>query len=310
MTQATPEAHSAAASRPPLLSIEWLRLLASLGIVAFHLDVANYRVGYAGLPVFTMLTAAMAARSARGKAFAAYGRGRLRRLLLPWLAWSVFYAALNVFLAWLQGQPPFGWWRWSTLLIGTYFHLWYLPFAALATLGIAGLAARPTTPWLHLALGIVQLPISGALIFLDLPAPLPQWCFVLPGVWLGLAFAQLPFGDRRALPALAAIVAATWLACGLLWALGWLDLMLPYAVGVAATSLATMPRWTASPSALALTRAALGIYVLHPVFDLALAFWQVHTAVELASIVRIVVVFAASLLATMLLRRTPLRAIL
>lgn len=298
------------AATPPLAAIEWLRLLSSLGIVAFHLDVTRFRVGYAGLPVFAMLTAAMAARSARGKPLAAYGLGRLRRLLLPWLAWSVFYAALVVYLAWLQGQPLAGWPRWSMLLVGTYFHLWYLPFAALATLGIARFAARPTSPWRYVAAAMLQLLVSGALMFADLPMPFPQWCFVLPGVWLGLALAQTSFGDRGALPRLAAIVAATWSACGLLWALDWEDLVLPWAIGVVATALATVPRWTAGPATLVWTRTALGIYLLHPVFDLALAFWQVHTATELATSVRTAVVFGASLLTTMLLRLTPARAIL
>ena len=51
---------------PQRAGISWLRLLAAFGIVTFHLHLPGEHIGYAGLPVFTMLMAAMAVRSARG----------------------------------------------------------------------------------------------------------------------------------------------------------------------------------------------------------------------------------------------------
>src|SRR5262245_30209506 len=150
--------------RSPLASLEWLKLVAAYGIVMFHCGAPGARAGYGGLPVFMILTTALAARSARGRDWRQFRAGRLRRLLVPWVGLSLLYALLRCYLAKNGGQPLFSWLEWNMLLAGTYSHLWYLPFAAVVALAVGWCASRARSrraPWLPAALGAAGILVSG-----------------------------------------------------------------------------------------------------------------------------------------------------
>ena len=71
--------------------------------------------------------------------FGAYSIARARRLLMPWLVWSVVYGGVKLAEALVEGQPlgsAFAPWM---LLTGPAIHLWFLPFAFAASLVLPGL---------------------------------------------------------------------------------------------------------------------------------------------------------------------------
>lgn len=306
---------SSRTTSPTLAGLEVLKLLASLGIVAFHLHSPGERIGYAGLPVFMLLTTALALRAAQGRSRSEFGFGRVRRLLVPWLVWSGLYALLQCHVCSLQGQPLWSWPRWSMLLVGTFPHLWYLPFAAVLSLAI-GLFAAGRSPrgarasWWPAAGGLLMIPISSQLMVSNLPEPLPQWSFVLPAALFGLAFAKQPPGELTHARTLTILTGATWLVCLGCWEFGWLDLAVPYAVGIAAAALAWCLPGRASRPLLACTRTSFGIYVLHPFVALATGLFQQQTGVGLSPAMTLAAVFLVSMALTALLRLTPARAIL
>ncbi len=298
-----------AAARAPAAGLEWLKLLACFGIIAFHQHAPGERLGYAGLPVFTMVTAAMAARSARGRDWSSYRAGRLRRLLLPWLVWSAFYGLVQCALANLAGQPTLSWFHPSMLLMGTYPHLWYLPFAAALALLVGRFGHRGrTTLWL--TAGALAIPTCSLAMRAAPPLPIPQWLFVLPAALLGVALGRVPLGELRQAAPLAPFVAAAAVGTGIAWASGADSLALQYAIAVPLTAAA----WCVPLRAGAITRrlgaTSFGIYVLHPFANMLLALLAVSTGLPFSEWSLLASTCALALLLTLVLRLTPLRAAL
>jgi fucose 4-O-acetylase-like acetyltransferase len=299
-----------AGGKAPLLGLECLKLLASLGIVMFHqsggLPPLLPQIGYAGLPVFTMITAALAARSARATDWATFRRRRLRRLLLPWLWWSCCYAIARFGLAMVGGQSPWEWPHVSMLVIGTYPHLWYLPYAAVLTLVVGRWLAHFGSLWTWTALGVLMLPICNRLMDFELPMPLPQWLFVTPAALLGLALSHLP-NDASARRPLLLLVVAVLMVCGLdRWLLSS-QLSLPYSIGITAVALVwSLPR-RASARTSFVTSTSFGIYVLHMGVFLLLALLSLRTGFLLTPLQALAATFVISMGTTLLLQRTPLR---
>lgn len=292
----------------PFAAPEILKLIASFGIVVFHQHASGERIGYAGLPVFTLLTAAFAARSARDRDWASYRRGRLQRLLLPWLAWSLFYVVVQCALATYAGAPTWSWFHPSMLAMGTYPHLWYLPFAAVTTLLVGRFGGHGTTrSWL--LGGAIAIPAASWLMTCEPPLPMPQWAFVLPAAVLGTGLARVPLGtgfDR----ALVACIGAGALGCALTWLTVHDAQLLQYGIAVPVTALAwalpiRAPRWLAAAGA-----ATFGVYVFHPFVGMLLALLAIHGGVVFTEATLLATTFAGSLLITLLLRRTPLRRLL
>ena len=100
--------------------VDYARFLAALGIVWFHTHAPGKELAYSALPFFLVLLA-MPSRADAGQ--------RAKRLLLPFVTWSMIYAAEFTGLAMSKGNPPFGWWHTSMIVTGVSLHLWFLPFA-------------------------------------------------------------------------------------------------------------------------------------------------------------------------------------
>lgn len=274
------------------------RFLAAFGIVAAHAYAMEEDwVGHIALALFLVLTAFLAMQS-----FQRAGRypfwARAQRLVLPWLAWSVFYRI--VLLKVNDGPDRFAlltdpW----TLLIGGWVHLWFLPFVMMAMALVEPVGRYVTTETrLAAALSLVTL-LAVPMIWLswayDLPMPLPQWLFSLPlyalGLLLGLAHAM----GRPFWPSIAAAVMTLWLY--------FATDGVPYYWTILGAVLAFELFWRLPlrgdwlPG---LGQAAFGIYLMHPFFMLVV---YKFAGPEVDHFLATVVVFGLSWAATYALRQ-------
>jgi len=154
--------------------IDYGRFVAALGIVWFHSQAPGTRIAYIALPFFLVLLSIPSNSSIAVRA---------RRLLVPFVTWSLIFAMLRTALSLKHGDPPFGWWDWSMVFSGTWIHLWFLPFAFLAAI---------LAPWFQHPLA----SLGAALLAATLMAvkgtpeivPLGQWSFGVIPVLVGIAF--------------------------------------------------------------------------------------------------------------------------
>jgi surface polysaccharide O-acyltransferase-like enzyme len=131
------------------------RLAAALGIVWFHTQAPGTRVAYAALPFFLVLLA-MPSRAGL--------HDRARRLLVPFLQWSVVYAC-------------------HMFLTGTSVHLWFLPFALLVSLA-SPVLRRPFVAPATALLAALALSFAGS----PDQVPLAQWSFGIIPVLVGFSY--------------------------------------------------------------------------------------------------------------------------
>ena len=125
-------------------ALQWLRLLGAFGIVLFHCTTITglKYVGGAGIIIFLFLTAFLGTLSTSGNEFKSFVKRRASRILEPWLFWSAFYFCLVLARAsrgnysWFESLTPW------TLVDGTWYHLWYLPYAFVASLAIVYLKPK------------------------------------------------------------------------------------------------------------------------------------------------------------------------
>ena len=227
-------------------SIDLARGLGALGIAWFHAKLPLADIALAALPMFTVLTIYFGAGRPLGP--------RARRLLLPWLAWSLVYGALKIANGLWSGQGlgrEFEPWM---LLTGPALHLWFLPYVFVA-LVILALARGP--------LGIVCLVGSAvAASWLcntaPLEQPLAQWASVWPAAVLGGLMA------RSRAPGELAAAAAVFYAILLVCEVDRHALIL--SLGAAAAAIALSVRLPATAVTDWIGHRALGLYLAHPLF--------------------------------------------
>ncbi len=154
--------------------IDYGGFVASLGIVWFHSQAPGGRIAHIALPFFLVL---LCMPSNSGVAL------RARRLLVPFVTWSLVFGMLSTALALKHGDPPFGWWDWTMIFSGTWIHLWFLPFAFLAAI---------LAPWFQHPLASLGAALLAALLMAvkGTPevVPLGQWSFGVIPVLVGIAF--------------------------------------------------------------------------------------------------------------------------
>jgi len=291
------------------------RFAGALGIVWFHAHGPGAWIGHAALQMFMALLIYHMLGADRGLPLGRTARGRARRLLGPWLAWSAIFAAAKVADGLIAGSGVAAEFEPWMLLAGPSLHLWFLPFAFAA--GLAALAGwRALTgrrgegapgriaPALFagglLALAVLQAACLGAET-LEPPRPLRQWLHVAPAVLLGLLLHAAEARPDR-------LVALLATQAGLLAAGPWAGLalaseqtLLGAFFAVAAVSL----RLPSGDLTRALGALSLGIYLCHPLFAAALA--RAMPADE-GTAFALAVALSATLFAAAL-RATPLRAL-
>jgi peptidoglycan/LPS O-acetylase OafA/YrhL len=196
-------------------TIDLVRFVAALGIVWDHARAPFADIGYLSLALFLMLTSYFAVGSydraaAKGQA-AGFWAARAQRILIPWLAWCVFYKALQYYMADDWRDVPFIS-EWSSLLLGSWIHLWFLPFVMIA-LAIVPMVARdvrtPATMYSFATVLIVTSAMCGWLHrHLGWPEPWPQWWFSIPLFLFGLFLAIARRNGMPWLPLVTALIAS------------------------------------------------------------------------------------------------------
>ena len=282
--------YSVFAARPATVScgyrianIERLRILSAAAIVCFHtcgdLSIARH-LGTVGILVFLIGLSAFVVNRSEPLDPASAIKRKARRLLKPWLFWSMVYAALPVLKVLHRGVPFSDAFSWTMLVTGTRIHLWFLPFAFTAALllvladrALAG-ASIPRTAAIAIVTG--ALSVFGFSIVqscLQLPPPLRQWVLGAPAIVLGLAIGKTTLRhkaeDRRylylltILSPLAAYAALAWLFDG-----SWINdagtFAFRYCASVAVICFALQRQGTMDPISQKLASLSYGVYLVHP----------------------------------------------
>ena len=121
-----------------------LRLVAAYAIVWLHaptgLDFARWTaLGRFAVPFFTaaavLLTWEGLVRQPR-RSPAAYVRSRVSRIYVPFLAWSGIYLAFKGAKALLLPGAPNDFPGLEVFWLGSFFHLWFMPFILITTLAV------------------------------------------------------------------------------------------------------------------------------------------------------------------------------
>lgn len=292
-----------------LAGLEWARLIACIGIVWFHAKAPGARIGYGGLVTMMAISVALAARSGSRRTPGQVIKNRLRRLMRPWLFWSAVYGIVSATVI-LTGLHPLherfhGW----MLLTGPSLHLWYLPYAFVATC-LAALVARwldsthllPTVTWLILP--IASIPLCAWLLTrISDVTPLGQWAFACPAVFMGFAVGRAPTQPVPHRIYLIGLFSSIATGCLVAWALGWNQMATPMLSGSIGLILASMLRTSAGPLLAWLSGLSFGVYLVHPLFALAI----LKSDLDQHRLVAAAVISILSMAASVVLRRTPLR---
>ena len=153
--------------------VDYARFATALAIVWFHMEVPGNWIASIAVPAYLVLLTLTS-----GEDLAT----RTKRLLLPFLIWSVIFALMNIAFSVKRQEPYFEWWEWYMLLTGTWMHLWIFPFAFLAA---------QLSPWFQHPLASIGTAVLAATLFAlkGTPESLPwgYWSFGLIPVLVGIA---------------------------------------------------------------------------------------------------------------------------
>jgi surface polysaccharide O-acyltransferase-like enzyme len=314
-----------AAPRARHTMLDVCRLLAAYAIVWLHTPRPNGwadlgLLGRFAVPFFTAAATFFAwqAGSRPGERTAgSYARSRLTRIYVPFLAWSGIYLAFKGGKALLLPGEPNDFPGVDLLWLGSFYHLWFMPFVLLVTLSAFCLARACARGRARELAAIVVALIAGVQLSLlpaDRSAPgvgfgqlaldaLPSACWA---VALAITYShggRMWLGSRRVgIACLLAAVALTMLLC----TLGRNSAV----ENLSGTALLvfTLGDWT-SPTLQRIARLgplAYGIYLSHLLFIKTLEAVQakLHAPVSLATALAIFVLAAAgsTLLAWLLSR--------
>ena len=292
---------SVLAARPAAVSggyrianIERLRILSAAAVVCFHtcgdLSIARH-LGTVGILVFLISLCGFVVNRREPLDPASTMKRKARRLLKPWLFWSIVYGFLPLVKVVYKGVPFSDAFSWTMLVTGTRTHLWFLPFAFAAALLLAFInraLADVSNP--RAVMGAIVVGALGVFGFsivqscLQPPTPLRQWVLGAPAIFLGLAVGRITLQhkaeDRRnlylltILSPLAAYAALAWLFSG-----SWLDyagtFAFRYCASVAVICFALQRQGTLDPISKKLSSLSYGIYLVHPLIMVFLAEFRV-----------------------------------
>jgi hypothetical protein len=225
--------------------VDYARFVAALAIVWLNVDVPGSWLASVAFPLFLVLLFADHDASVRENA---------DRYLKPFLIWTVLYGLLSIAFAVKAQNPALQWWDWKMLVVGTWFHLWVLPFAFFASL---------LAPWFRHPLASLGAAVLVAALLLG------------RGPSTGEAWQPWSFG---AIPVLVAIGFAAWgwrlaaTTLGLCFAVLYLEEPSPENLTVlAGTAIALIImsyRLPASPLSAQCARLSLSIYLAHPLITI------------------------------------------
>ncbi|RLB51873.1 MAG: hypothetical protein DRJ42_16055 [Deltaproteobacteria bacterium] len=293
-----------------------LRIFAALDIVGLHLTGEHALYGF-GLPLFLMVSVALAVSRPAPQPTATFLRRRTERVLIPWVAWALTFVFLRAYFTWTTGNEPFGWAEWRMLFYGPRVHLWFLPAIVVAALA-AHLLHRATQHLPPLASALPALFAGVALLevapHVEFGYPFDQWCFTLPAVGIGYALGRAISMERHDLGRLRLLVTAGYALFGVLVGVLMVGdpnispFVLRYVGGV---SLLVGALWL--PNRLDrftrhLAPLMLGVYILHPaVWGIFIRPIQNLLGLGAVDWLRVAITFPLAIFLVWLIRQSRLR---
>lgn len=300
-----------------LASVDLLRFLASFGIVWGHglgsVRPEYAKVGYEALALFCILMAYYSVRAVGGARESApegpapdkvsrwLFQRRIGRVAVPWLFWCGFYLALEaVFFGDLRSalvvEDPF------SLLVGPVIHLWFLPFAFIAS----GLFLWPSrlidSRRRLMAACLGAVPFAAGLFWLHdaaaLPEPFIQWAFAAPCFVFGLLVA---LGERHRGEVYAWAYFLS--VCGLFLIFDPTSWPIHLVLAALFFGIAKLIRSPSTPAIRALGGLAMGIYLIHP-FQMAVVYK--FAPADLGPVLFVIAVFVLSAACVWVMQRLPL----
>lgn len=250
--------------------VDAMRAVAIYGIVWLHavrsetLEGAK-ALGRFAVPFFVLAAAFFVFEGIRRqpqRSFGEYVRSRVRRLYVPFLAWSGIYLAFKLAKAAVLPEQANLFPGWDILWAGGFYHLWFIPFIlAVSVLGFVIAKATWGQPILEGLVGVAAV-VEGILLALMPSAS--------GGFWAG------PYGSLVA----GALPAACWaVALGILArypAIRCLEHTPARALGLTLAVACTLWTWHAGSSRIAENLAGLGVMII--ALGSASGVWVAHLA--------------------------------
>jgi peptidoglycan/LPS O-acetylase OafA/YrhL len=262
-------------------NVERLRFLAAIGIIWFHLGAVPYgSVGYAGLPIFLMVYSALIIQRSVDEPFREFLSKRSGRLLVPWIFWSVVYAVFVVVKYVIKSRET-GDFPIHFYLIGSYTHLWYLPYAFMMGILLYGIhygiwvkVDRRLSVGCLIVISYIGWIVGTHLLpNLHYDPPFPQWIFGVPGIMLGCAIGySLRLSIRTRIAVLIVIMVSSLVVSIVQLNQGTIQMVIPYGIGISSVCLAFLIPGKSDPISHFLASLTYGIYLVHPMIGSILQF--------------------------------------
>jgi len=285
-------------------SLDLLRFVAAFGIVWAHMLNPNpiATIGYTALALFLILVPFLSIHHIDRKDRPASRKRslmRMKRILVPWLFWSLFFKLLMA----VQARDPLDFFvvhdpKW--LLIGPTIHLWFLPFIFVVTAVFVPLSRHIDTVWRlrtacvgAFALGLVCMYLHD---YAGLAEPWGQWLYALPPYLYGLlaAYGAKLRSSSAPIVFLVALALIFWIAGDSYWPPHFIAALVLFELAFVIRLESQI--WSVLGSL------AFGIYLMHPFWMLV---WYYAAAPGSSQIVGTVAVFLASAGSTLVLRNMP-----
>jgi peptidoglycan/LPS O-acetylase OafA/YrhL len=312
-----------AAPQDRIANVERARILSASAVVCFHAFSESSlarNVGTVGILIFLLSFCAFVANRTESRDLSEVAKRKSRRLLKPWLFWSVVYGALVVAKVIFRGVPISEAFHPTMLLVGTRTHLWFLPFAFAGALFVAIVCQRIGS--VPKRFNIVAAILIGALCVcvcsilqsrFQPPTPLRQWILGTPAIILGLAVGRITLvqkaRERRNLYLLAALSTAVAciavvLLCGGPSSDYAAKFAIRYCISVAVLCSALHWQGSLDPISRKLASLSYGVYLVHPLVLIFLH--ELRIAVQ-HPLVSLLLAMFISAVVTEVLKKTPLR---
>ncbi len=309
-----PASDAAAPEAEHYAALPAVRTLAMLSIVAYHVDLRPLLGVSFGINALQIVMCALVARSLRAPRPGAFAAKRVRRLLLPFVFWSAVYAGYEVLLALRHDQPIADRFDARMLVAGTSYHLWFLPWAFLASLLVLVLSSAARGRLREPAIGAAGVA-GAALVYcgpalhvaFDVGRPFHLWIDSSAAIAFGFALGCALSLERERRRAWIAVLVG--LAC-LPWFVGpglvaASDLWARYAIALPVAALGFFLPFPRLRSLEAISELNLGVYAAH--LAVLHVLMRVPGVWGLDLGWRIALVYGASLALVHALRRAGLR---
>jgi peptidoglycan/LPS O-acetylase OafA/YrhL len=307
-----------------IANIERLRILSAFGVASFHTHEWFPRsLGVIGFLILILTFCTFVVNKSKPYPLVDLAKRRAGRLLKPWLFWSAIYGGMGLIKVVYTKVPYSDFFTPSMILTGTRIHLWFLPFAFAAALLLAlvhrKIVCIPDPLNIVVASFVGAVSISGCSFIqshIHPPVPLTQWILGLPAIPLGLAIGRILMlqksKDRRnyfilvnfltlmayvAYTFLVRLYDSTWFDFGSLFAIR-------YCISISVVCSALYWRGHLDSISRRLGSSSYGIYLVHPLVIIVL--YQFNIAVQ-HPLVLLFLVLSASMLITIVFKKTPLR---